>query len=360
MKKNRLIFIAVIVLLIVVIVLFLTNSETTFRRALSDFAVDDTSNVTKIFMADKNNNTLRLTRNTDGTWTVNEKYPAQKFNIDMLLGTLLNLQVKEPVAKVAHDNIIRLMAATAVKTEIYQRVYRIDLFGTIRWFPHEKMTRSYFVGGATQSNRGTYMLMEHSSEPFVTYLPGLRGFVSSRYMPIEKYWRDFTIFKKNMHEIKEVRIEFPENPSESYLVRNDHEKYVELVALTGNQLKQVFDTLKVLNLLNAFRSVGFETIINDIEPARKDSILKSMPYVVISVTDTNGRTTGMKTFHKLSMPGDVDYEGKPVKYDPDRMYALVNDGKDFTLVQFYVFDKLIRPLSWYLPEQKKSPGQPSR
>ena len=48
MKKNRIFIIAVIVLALIAIALVLTNSKTTFKRELSDFAVDDTSNVTKI------------------------------------------------------------------------------------------------------------------------------------------------------------------------------------------------------------------------------------------------------------------------------------------------------------------------
>jgi hypothetical protein len=360
MKKNRFIFLAVVLLAIIVLILFMTNSGTTFKRAMSNFAVDDTSNVTKIFMADKNNNTLMLSKTANGTWIVNDKYPAQKFNIDMLLGTLLNIQVRELVSKAAHDNIIRIMAATAVKVEIYQWIYRIDLSGNFRFFPHEKLTKSYFVGGPTQSNRGTYMLMENSSEPFITYLPGLRGFISSRFMPIEKYWRDYTIFKKTIHEIREVKIEFPADPENSFLVRNNHEKSVEMTSLIDNQPVRNSDTLKVMNLLNSFRSVSFETLINDIDSRRKDSIVGSVPFTMITVTDTLGGVTSIKTFHKQGEPGNIDYEGHPYPWDLDRMYALVNEGKDFTLVQFYVFDKIIRPKMFYLPEQKKSLGKATR
>jgi len=107
MQKNKKFIIAVIVLAILTIALFLTNSKTTFKRELSDFAIDDTSNVTKIFMSDKNNNSLTLTRIKPGKWLVDNKYPGSKANIDLLLGTMLRLQVKETVPKPAMENIIK-------------------------------------------------------------------------------------------------------------------------------------------------------------------------------------------------------------------------------------------------------------
>jgi hypothetical protein len=149
MKKNRTIFLVVIVLAILALALFLTQSKTTFRRSMSDFAVKDTSIVTKIFMSDKNNNSLKLTRLEPGKWTVNDKYPAQKQMVDILLSTLSGLEVREPIAKAAHNTIISDMAVNSVKVEIYQMGFRINIFGWIRLFPHEKLEKVYYVGGAT-------------------------------------------------------------------------------------------------------------------------------------------------------------------------------------------------------------------
>ncbi|MCX6250046.1 MAG: hypothetical protein NTX61_04765 [Bacteroidetes bacterium] len=347
MKKNRNIIIIVVILAIVAIVLVLTQSRTTFKRALSDFAVDDTANVTKIFMADKNNNTLKLTRLPNGSWQVNDKYPGMRFNIDMLLSTMLDLQVKEPVAIAARDNIIRKMAVTSVKVEIYQWKYRINIFGKICLFPHEKLTKVYYVGNATQSNRGTFMLMEGSSEPFVTFLPGLRGFLTPRYMPIEKYWRDYTIFRKNIHEIASVKVEFPSAPVLSYMIRNNHERGFTLTALYNNQEIRHYDTLKVMNFMSSFSKIGFEALLNDIDKHRKDSILSSPPFHIITVTDTSGVSTSIRTFHRGG-EGESDENGNTLQYDRDRMFALVNNGHDFTVVQFLVFDPITRPITFFL------------
>jgi hypothetical protein len=347
MKKNRYIIIAVIVLTFIAFIFILTNSTNTFKRSQSDFAVKDTSNITTIFMSDKNNNTLKISRQLPGyTWIINDKYAGHKFNISMLLETMLNLQVRTPVPIAAHNNIIKELSVNSVKVEIYQWVYRIDVFG-IRLFPHEKLTKVYYVGGATQSNRGTYMLMQDSPEPFITYLPGLRGFVSPRYMPIEKYWRDCSVFKKNIDEITSVRVEFPSIPGQSFLVAKDRDRSIEVISLADNKRITNYDTLKLMNFLSAFRNLNFEAILNDIDQHIKDSVLSSSPFALITLTDVSGTSKTIKTYHKKSGSDETDINGKPIPYDLDRAYALVNDGKDFVLIQFYVFDRVLKPIKYF-------------
>jgi len=354
MKKNRYFLISVIILAIISLILILTQSKTTFKHSISDFALDDSSNVTKIFMSDKNNNTVTLTRLEPGKWKVNDKYPAQKFSVDLLLQTMVDIHVNEPVSKAAHNNIIKRMAANSVKVEIYQRVYRIGLFGFIRWFPHEKLTKVYYVGDATQSNLGTFMLMDQSTQPFVTSLPGFRGFISPRFSPFEKYWRDYSVFNKNITEISSVRVEVPSAPELSYLVENTGDNKFALLSLVDKREIKDYDTLKLLNFLSGFRSLNFEALLNDMDSHRKDSILSSTPFIVITLTDTGGVSKTIRTYRKPGPIGQTDVNGKPFPYDMDRLYALVNDGQDFTLIQYYNFDKVLRPKSFFM---KQSPGK---
>jgi hypothetical protein len=304
-------------------------------------------------MSDKNNNNLTLTRAATRKWLVNGKYPGSRANIELLMGTMLGLQVKETVPKAAVENVIRDMAAISVKVEIYQWKYRINIFEWIRLFPHEKLSKVYYVGGPIQSNRGSFMIMEHSSVPFVVFLPGLRGFVTPIYSPIEKYWRDYSIFKKTIQQITSVRLEFPEKPENSFEVRSDQGQKISLISLQDNREVMGFDTLKLMNFLTSFRNINFEALLNDMDPHRKDSILARTPYCIISLTDTAHQIQSIKTFRKGAFPGETDGFGKEAPYDLDRLYALVNNGQDFTLIQYFVFDKILRPKSFFLRQKEQ-------
>ncbi len=352
MKKNGFILIIAIGLALLVLILYFTSSNTTFKRALSDFAVQDTSTVTKIFMSDKNNNTLNLSRVSENKWLVNGKYEAQKKNIDMLLETIMELEVKSPVPIKAHDNIIRNMAAASVKVEIYQWVNRIDFLG-LQLFPHEKLTKVFYVGSATQSNQGTYMLMEHSSEPFVVYIPNFRGFVSPRFTPIEKYWRDYSVFRIDPREISSVTVTYPYYPDSSFTLQMTKGGNPEILILKTNQVVKDYDTLKVWGFLTAFRNVNFEALLNELDKHFRDSVTASQPFCIVSVRDTTGTVNTVKTFFKKPDPGSEEYYGRKVPYDLDRLYALVNDGKDFTLIQYFVFDKIFRTGPFFMKNRPR-------
>lgn len=348
MKRNRFIIIIILALAVIAATLLISRKDITFRRSQSDFSVADTSAVTMIFMADKNNNEVTLARQTDGRWKVDGKWFASKFNLDMLLQTLHNLALKEPVPLAARDNIIREMAVNAVKVEIYQKVYRIDILGDVRWFPHEKLTKVFYVGGATQSNRGSYMLMDGSDTPFVIYLPGFRGFVSPRFTPMVNAWRDYNIFREELPAIASVRMEINARENESFLMTRDPVGSIIMFTFPGMERIPGFDTLAVLNFLAGFRNLSFEGIPGSIDRGLKDSILASVPFTVITLTDTAGRSKTFRAFFKAGSEGEVDLDGNPVKYDRDRFYALVNNGEDFVVVQYFAFDRVLRPRSFFI------------
>jgi hypothetical protein len=349
MKKNSIILIITLLLVVFAALLYFNNRKSTLRDREKAFAVRDTSSVTKIFLADKKNRTILLEREEAGRWMLNETYLARQSGVELLLETMKNLAPRYPVPKSAHDNIVAQMAAQSVKVEVYQQVYRVDLFDRIKWFPHEKRTKTYYVGSATADNMGTFMLMEGAEMPFVVHLLGFRGYVAPRYSTLEKEWRDHTIFKTKLYDLREVSMEIPREPENSYKIINGDDQ-IQLLPLSSNQAIP-FDTLKLLNFMTAFADIRFEELLDQFEPERRDSITQSLPKNIISVTDVNGVTTTIKTFFKENTSGSFDPEGNLYSADIDRLYALVNDERDFVLIQYYVFDKIMRPLSYFRPEE---------
>jgi len=348
MKKNIIIIAVLIILMVLSAILFLNNKSGTFKKKDKDFAVQDTSTVTKIFLADKKNRTVLLERMLDGTWQLNSAFLARKSGVDLMLETMKNLVAKYPVSKSAHNNIVAQMAAASIKVEVYQEVYRVDLFDWIKLFKHEKLTKTYYVGGATPDNMGTFMLMEGSDIPFVTQLLGLRGYVATRYSPIEKDWRDHTIFKTKLYDIQSIEMEIPGDPENSYKILNNEDEIV-LYKLSSNQKMPGFDTLKVLNYLTSFADLRYEAYLDEVEPRRQDSIVNSVPAHIITLIDKNGNTNAIKTFLKPNDELATDIEGNFMISDVDRLYALINDEQDFVLIQYFVFDKVLRPLSFFRP-----------
>ncbi len=352
-KKNRNILIVVLVLGALAAFLVANNKSTTFRSDVKGFAVKDTATVTKVFLADKKNRSVLLERVGPGEWIVNGTYKARNSGIRLLLETMKNLAAKYPVPNNAHNSVVSQLAAQSTKVEVYQKVYRIDLFDRIKLFPHEKLTKTYYVGGATADNMGNFMLMEGADIPFVVQLLGFRGFVAPRYSTFEKDWRDHVVFKTKLYNISEVIVEHPETPEESFKVVNEDDK-IKLISLQTNQQVPGYDTLRVLNFLTAFNDIRYEALLNEMDSTRIDSIVSSTPKDVVTLIDNSGDTTSIKTFFKSNENQLEDMEGNVYVYDVDRLYALVNDDRDFVLIQYYVFDKILRPLSYFIPDRTLS------
>ncbi len=349
MKKNRSIIIITIVLVIAAVVLLMQNHYSTLKKHETDFSVSDTATITKIFIADKSVNSISLSRR-GSQWLINDTKLANQKIVNTLLSTLKKIKVKSPVSLASHNSVIRRMSSIGKKVEIYQEVYRIDIFG-IRLFKHEKLTKVFFVGDVTQDNLGTYMLMDGAERPFIVYLPGFRGVISTRFSPISDDWLSHVVFNKKLADIKSLRLSFTGKDSLGFelKIRDAMGNYEITRLLDGSKVKS-YDTLKVLNMLTSFADLRYESRLNNILlPQTMDSIIHSPTLFEITLVGTDDDTTFVKTFQKNRLPKAIanQYE-KLVPVDHDRFYGLINHDEDFVLMQFYVFDKVLYPLDYYL------------
>ncbi len=349
MKKNKPVIFILLFLALVAVVLVTRNRSTTLKEKESGFAIEDTSSVTRIFIADKEDHSVLLERKGQA-WLLNGKYPAGIKMVETLLGTMHRIKVRAPVSLASHNTVVSRMAAIGIKVEIYQTVYRINLFDKIKLFRHEALTKVFYVGDATQDNMGTFMLMEGAERPYVTYLPSLRGFLSTRFSPLEDDWKSHIVFNSKLIDIKSVSLVFGEEPESSFKVRvKDASGNYELKALQTGRIVDNYDTLKVLNLLTSFADLRYETRLNNIlDPAEIDSILASPFLYEITLEDRRQGSRFVRAFKRAATPdGLSDGEGGLIPVDHDRFYALINDGEDFVLMQYFVFDRVLRPLSYY-------------
>lgn len=346
MRKNKTVLLITLTLAVLAVILFFSRSNSTLNPKISDFAVRDTASITKIYMADKSDQAVLLTRKDQNGWTLNEQKDAHQENVRILLQTIANVEVREPVARAAHDNVLTLLASKSVKVEIYQNSHRIKI-GNFKLFPYEKKAKTYYIGDATMDNHGTFALLEGADVPVVIYMPGLRGFVATRFSTFEGDWRVHTVFNKPLPEIKQIKVEFLNNPEESYTVINHNEERLSLVRMLDNQELSRYDTTALLSFVNAFRNIRYESLFNDMEEHKKDSIMNSAPIHHITLETKTGEIQSVRTFVRLLPYPEIDeMDGSTLTYDRDRMFALVNE-EDFVSVQFFVFDHILLPLSFY-------------
>lgn len=348
MKKNNRITIIITALLVVIASMLIWNNRylSTLQGESSDFQVWDTASVTRVYLADRKDHESLLERQENG-WTLNGNYKAHSKQVQYLLTTLYKIRIKMPVSVASHDNIVKQLASQSTKVEIYQIVPRINLFDKIKMFYHEKRTKVFYVGDATMDGSGTFMLKEGADKAYIVYIPSFRGFITTRFTANPDDWRDHTIFHENMADIQSVEVDFNEDPEGSFRIDNIGKHQYKLTRLIDNQ-DLPYDTLKVINLMSSFGDLRFEALFTNTLPQERIDSITNSPYLhYIVVTDKDGNKQDMKTFKKLVLNGVTDIGGELGDVDRDRMYALVDDGKDFVLIQNYVFDKVLHDVRYY-------------
>lgn len=344
MKKNRLALILTLILIVIAALLIWNNRFlSTIRGTAAEFMVWDTASITKIYLADRMDHESLLERQGKG-WTINKDYKANTETVNQLLYTIYRVRVRMPVSKASHDNIITQMASRSTKVEVYQYVPRINLFNKIRLFYHEKRTKVFYVGDATKDSSGTFMLKEGADQAYIVYIPGFRGYISTRYAANPDEWRDHTIFNESLADIQSVTIEFGREPQEGFRVENTGKHQYTLTRL-ADQTSVPFDTLKVINLLSAFSDLRYEALMtHGMKQHRLDSIVNSPFLHHITLVNKNGKVEELKTFNK-KIESVFDIPEEEYIDDNDRMYGQV--GNDLVLVQYYIFDKVLKGLSYY-------------
>lgn len=283
--RQKSLFLLLFILAAATVFIYLKRQKGSIPERLKEFAVKDTSEITRIFLADLKGNKVALTRSGSG-WLVNDSFPSNPGRIELLLDVISNVEVKSPVPLVARDEVIRSLASEHVKIEIYKG---------------KRMVKAYFVGKETKDGFGTYMALDNKQkEPFIMFLPGFNGYLTVRYFAEAEDWRSKAVFNYNPAEdIREVAVIYSDTPSNSFILTYDGKEHFKLNSpVDASLLPFSADTLLMKKFLLAFRDVQFVDNANDLPLRMKDSLFLSKPVVQVTVTNTEKVKNNLKLYYR--------------------------------------------------------------
>lgn len=341
--KNRIILFSTLLLIVAVVVVLLLRDNSTIEQ---NYHIEEPKSITKVIIDDKDGNHLELIKETDSIWKANNS-PANMKVVDMLLSTLKDMRIREPIAQAARNNIVKQLAASGKTVKIYQDAYSINL-GFIKLFKKEKLTKTIYIGSETQDNMGTYMMIKGEDNPCIIYIPRLKGYLSTRFSALEDFWKSHAVFKYNKGEIASLKVEIPNQKNESFSLTKKGEGF-DFTLLESGQKLQAFDTLKVKALLSSCFELNYESVAKNISKLEQDTIFGKAPAFVVTIKDSKGKENTLKTYSKLHDPTSISENDDDFYriFDVNRCYALHSENKDTLIMQFFTLDNLLKPASYY-------------
>lgn len=342
MKRSSLITILVLVALIVVSVLIFKKKgrSGTLDEDSRNFKVTDTASITKIFMADKNGKQCTVVRTPKG-WMVNDKFYVRPDAILTLLETIKNVEVKHPVARQAKEGTLKVLAYRAIKVEIYS---------------DDDLIKQYYVGHETMDGEGTHMLLtdiesgENYADPYVVFIPGFTGYLNTRYIVEEKYWRNLSVINYSPAQLKKIVYTNFAKADSSFAINIVNTKTFELTDHKGQKIP--FNELMMKQYLAYFLNLNCEAIFTSSDKPVVDSLTtQGKPFCAFSLMDTQDKKHDYYFYYK-PVPSKTNFEyGVNYKYDPDRLYVNFEDKKEWATIQYFVFGKLFVTTQYFTGEQ---------
>ncbi|MBK8847709.1 MAG: DUF4340 domain-containing protein [Bacteroidetes bacterium] len=329
MKRNLLLLLALAALGGITWYFIGTSGTSTLQRELSDFAVEDTASITKIFIATKEGQQITLKRKDANTWIVNDAFIARPDAIRLLLLTIKQVEVRSPVGKRAYNNIIKRIAANGVKCEVYAK---------------DELLKTYYVGGPNQDQLGTYMYLENSAVPFITHIPGFNGYLTPRYITNIYDWRDKRVFAIANGNIKQLQIESRELPNIDFSLAVNGAKDFQITDKLSNE-SYAADADKIAMYLKIIGKSSFEGVETHLSRQVIDSTLNLGWFRKITVTTGDGKEIMMQMYKLKNLEVDPDATEPPPNrpiHDKDRFLARINEDSLFVLAQYQMFDKLFQ------------------
>lgn len=318
---NRTIILAVVFLLLGGITIWYLSSKPEDRSTVAgwdrEFAVE-ADQVYKVFLLDRNGNQTTLERKKDH-WVYNGRWRARPNAIENLLDAVSRVQMKYKPPRAAVANMVKSLASEGIKVELYDRA--------------GNKIKTYYVGGATPDERGTYMIMENSDEPYVVHIPSWEGNLRFRYNLAGNDWRDKSVFVIDINEIQSVAVEYPKQKNKSFQVEKEGKDYkVEPYKALIPKINRPARKGAVETFLYGFESLVAEAFEND--NPRRDSIKRLTPFSVVTLKTTDGEEQNVRfypIFERIGVGGQTVFSDRAERY-----FAALDNG-DFMLVQHRVF-----------------------
>ncbi len=322
--------IAAIILILAGLGLYLLYQKNSIPDLAAEYryAIDDVGQIHKIKIHYRLMDPDILLERKQHFWLVNGKYRAREDAISNLLSVIRQIELQFIPNAAARQNMIRDLASTGTKVEIFDK--------------QDKLLKSYFIGGVTPDERGTFIIMEGSQSPSVVTQAAIDGSIRPYFIMPEIEWRDRIIFREDPDKIEELTVEYPDQENLSFSLRRQNGDFHVFPLEDDLKIQgRIQKPGAVEAYLQKYRLLGAEALQND--PATIESLLPSVPFVKITLDRSDQSTYAVQLY-----PVKMDAEAT-ISQRIERYHLLDSEG-DLFLVQHQLFRNLFLGIDYFFED----------
>jgi len=301
---------------------YYTQADTNTQYSPEDdwvMHVEDIESIERVFIADRNGGTADVIK--DGKkWIYNNKYTANPNVVSNLLHTINSIRMKNRPTKASIPKMIKSLSTKSTKVEVYGK--------------NDKLLKAFYIGGVTPDERGTFMILEGSENPYVMHIPMNEVSLKHRFFTGDKKWRDKTVLELQPSDIASISVEYPKRKNKSFKLKRDKRKWTaEPFFQTTKKIDKPVNQDLVESYLKGFKKIGAEAIHTPNEQSQKT--LNAREFCIVKMILTDGSHQQINFFPILKFASEDADTPLPV----ERYYA-VNEKGDIFLTQHIVFKEI--------------------
>lgn len=304
----------------------LMNGSNSSDKELLNFAIEDVSNIDKIIITDQNNYAFEVHKNTKEKWVDKNENCVMQTNVEFILEAFQNIRFKGYLP----DNSIKKH-----KSLIASKNIKVEIFENGQWI------KTWFIGQPSKDQYGQIMMLKTkndgtSDKPVLMKLKGHRGIIDAMFYSDPRKWECTEIYAHQLDEIKKVEVINNEDPLRSFSVERKGAHFN--VKQNGTPIT-VKDTSSIFRYLQNFKKVHYNLANYELNDRQIDSLVKTKPFAVLSVTTSDNQTKSVKCFRIFKT---VYYEDgtSEQQADPDKFWTEL-PGKQVVKSQYFVFNPLL-------------------
>lgn len=301
----------------------------------TQFALENTDQIQRVFLADRIGNQALVEKNEKGQWIYTNKVTGKTYRANpgvvwTLLQTLKEVRVRQAVSRAAEENAVKSLAARGIKVEVYDK--------------DKNKLRVFYIGAMTDGAMGNFINMEGSDDVYVAYIPKKPGTIDTRFATKEVDWRDKAVFRNNVSALEMVKVEYhdPIQHPYSFQINRLGEEEFEVLALDEKSNKYPQSAVNQSNVgvyLEEYDVKAAERILYD--KVVRDSIIETPVFATISYKASYHNEPQSFRVYSLYNPTADRGDGLVGHRQKIQRYFVDIDKDNFFLAQHLVFRDLL-------------------